>query len=112
MTIVARRAGESRRLKTLTATAAALLKEVVETHLSDGRSLPTNLVTAVTGQLHPSSWNSYAASIRPWLTYTRAHGLAVLPANTVDFAQFLAEAGARDAGYSQTKFRVKHDQVP
>ena len=105
-TIVARRAGEARRLKTLTATAAALLKEVVETHLSDGRSLPTNLVTAVTGQLHPSSWNRYAASIRPWLTYTRAHGLAVLPANPVDFAQFLAEAGARDAGYSQTKFRV------
>ena len=78
----------------------------MDTHLSDGRSLPPNLVTDVTGQLHPSSWNRYAASIRPWLTYTRAHNLAVLPANPVDFAHFLAEAGARDAGYSQTKFRV------
>ena len=50
-------------------------------------------------------WNRYASVIGAWFSLSAQQGLPALPADPVRFACWLASAGERDRGYSQTKIR-------
>ena len=104
--MVARRAGQPRRLKRLDPAAAGLLRDTLAAHVSPGVELPASLLQALTNGLAPPTWNRYLQTLLPWRLYAEARGLPALPADPVTFACFLAEAGAGSIGYSQTKARV------
>jgi hypothetical protein len=104
--VVARRAGQPRRLKRLDPAAAGLLHDTLAAHVSPGVELPASLLQALTNGLAPPTWNRYLQTLLPWRIYAEARGLPALPADPVTFACFLAEAGAGSIGYSQTKARV------
>ena len=104
--LLRRRAGRPRQHKQLHPALGAILQDAVRIGYGSSGPLPEALVRSITAGLSATTWNRYLGALRGWHGFASAHGDAFLPADPVRFACFLAEAGERDAGYSQTKIRV------
>jgi len=64
------------------------------------------MVTFLTATRDPPTWNRYASALLAWRSFARAAETPFLPADPAAFALFLATAGQRERGYTQTKRRV------
>jgi len=82
---------------------ADLLQAAIRAGYGSAGPLPAELVPA---GLAAATWKRYLGSLRAWRDFAETHGDAFLPADPVRFACFLAAAGSRDLGYSQTKSRI------
>jgi hypothetical protein len=70
------------------------------------------LVAAVLDSRAPQTWNRYLGPLRAWAEFAAQHGSTWLPADPMNFAEFLVHSGAANVGFSQTKARCNDIAAP
>ena len=103
--LLKRRAGQPRAEKVLSVASRALLGAVVSSASDHAPDTSPALFDMLIQGRSGTTWDRYAAVLRPWAARATASGVPALPADPHTFAEWLAEAGAHDAGYTQTKMR-------
>ena len=106
--VASRRAGQPRRLKTLSPTAARMVAAAVRLRsaLLGPSAAPSAAVVALAARGRaPGTWNRYTSTLVRWEEYAARVGTPFLPADPTHFANFLAEAATGALGHTQTKQR-------
>ena len=100
----ARRSGQPRVLKQLSASTELLLQEAVAAG-SQGPISPA-LTKMLTQTRSAATWDRYAGVFRAWRAYAAAHQAPCFLIDPTMYATFMAEAGESETGYTQTKMRA------